>query len=232
LKKNLKHIDPELPESLGQVLSQYDFKEDFNVPEHFFKENADLLKSLSQIPMVIEDFSTPENFFEEQNKEIIGRLDGAKEEEWATPPAFFGELEQSLKAKIERKGFQIFLPWIYAASAAAVIVSAIFIFAPDKSEISEPSFTEMLEQIELSPDDMELFAETEDYCDLYLETSFGDTLVIDSLTTTALDTLTMQPSVAPPSTLKDKPVSFDDLTEEEILNYLLEEGGDDVLNDL
>ena len=131
--------------------------------------------------------------------------------------------------------------WMGIAAAACIAFLIVMIWPQNQPPVNQPSFAELLEKTELDENDLEYFATEEDYEQLLLSEIdlLTDTLIADSVRVISPPASNPLPSEKDKKEKKDikpkdkkKTPSFDDLTEEEILEFLLEEGGDDILDDL
>ncbi|MDZ4824443.1 MAG: hypothetical protein SH856_13370 [Flavobacteriales bacterium] len=174
------------------------------------------------------EFQVPSNYFEASEKKII---------------------RASAGARIISPGWKAVL---YPAMAAAAVVAGIMLFQPVNG-IQTDSFAALLEKTELTEADLEYFASEEDYYQLWMDEV--DDLLNDTIIEPMPNELQQQDSLATipnepalknipaekgnakkpidPTTPRpterqkqEKAISFDDLTEEEIWQYLLEDGGD------
>ena len=232
MKKNLRNIDPELPENVGKLLSELETVEEFLVPEKYFDETKDVLKSIGSIKYTDESLRVPDAFFENQKESILGKLSKVE--------------KKNTDRKESRKVIRLnYLPWLSAGIAASLVLATVFFFSPGKKNAEQSSFASLLEETELLPEDLEYFAEEEDYYNLYLylaesDTIIKDSLIIyeknavitkDSLIVTPLDPKKKEPTQQNTKTTAPKKISIDELTDDEILEYLLEEGDDEFWND-
>lgn len=227
MKKDIRHIDPELPHGLGNVLSEIENSDRFLVPEKYFEESESHLRSLISIPQNAEHFEVPEPFFENQKNALWQKVIGV------------GSIEEKslFTPKTPRK---IYRAWLFTGVAASLVLAALFLFSPGKKHTEKTSFASLLEETDLVAEDLEYFAEEDDYYELYLLEIETDTLISDTMLIPADSILVepVKPAMDPkPTTPKNskvapnKDISFEDLTDEEILEYLLEESDDDYWND-
>lgn len=227
MKKDIRHIDPELPQELGSILSELQNSDRFLVPDKYFEENEGLLKSMISIPQTSEHFEVPDTFFHDQKNALLQKV--------------MGDSSNSAKSLFTPKtSRKIYTAWILTGVAASIILAALFLFSPGKEKMDTKSFASLLDETELVAEDLEYFAEEDDYYELYLLEIETDTLISDTLLIPS-DSLLVEPArpaINPkPNTQKNskaapkKDISFDDLTDEEILEYLLEESDDDYWND-
>ncbi|MEY3397629.1 MAG: hypothetical protein RL220_223 [Bacteroidota bacterium] len=238
MKKHPAHIDPDLPAGTGDVLGRIVHSEEFDVPKDYFAQARSeiILKSVRQEPVPEDDF------FEKQASIIrLKTLRKESNEELLVPQGYFEKGIAIQTSSSPGQGRIFNLKWITIPAAAAAILIAFWILRPSENEIDE--FALLLEMTDIDIEDLEYFAETDDLAALYLE-SYSDTLIIDSTSVSidlVHDSLIFQEirpnaadSIALPDSKQKKqtPVSFDELTEEEILEFLLEEGGDDLFEDL
>lgn len=183
-------------------------------------------------------FEVPDGYFENSKKSILNAI-GAElsPTEFDVPEGFFERnktliLEQTKETKV----VSIF-PWkkilIYAGSAAAIAVLTWQIIGKDK-EVTQPSFADLLQQTDLNEETVLEDASLDELLNYYsseLEVIVADTTQknqVENAIDTKVDTL--QKKLKPkenikPKSKKDHP-TINELSEEEILKYLIEEGGD------
>lgn len=229
--------------------------EEFFVPEGYFEASQDQIISSASM-----DDRPMAHFFNEQQEQIIRQVkiemlrDG---NDLKVPERYFEKKEAEIisKAIPHAKGKVINMRsrslWFVAAAACAVF--AVFYFLPDKNQEQE-SFAELIQKTELEIDDLEYFASEEDYYELYIEIEESldaDTVINDTLTVKEFQENEILPSTNEPVKLDPrtglpikknkngvKPLgdedipTWDDITDQELLDYLLEEGDDDLLKDL
>ena len=183
-------------------------------------------------------FEVPDGYFENSKKSILNAI-GAElsPTEFDVPEGFFERnktliLEQTKETKV----VSIF-PWkkilIYAGSAAAIAVLSWQLIGKEK-EITQPSFADLLQQTDLNEETVLEDASLDELLNYYsseLEVIVADTTQknqVENAIDTKVDTL--QKKLKPkenikPKSKKDHP-TINELSEEEILKYLIEEGGD------
>lgn len=175
---------------------------EFKVPEGYFDRSRErLMKSIQS-----EEFKVPENYFDSSKKAILTKVAMQAE-------------EPTTRGRIVRMVFLV-------ASAAAVLVLGIVLFKNDPQPATrEPSFAELIQQTEL--DESLVFEEAT--TDEILE-YFGHELILEESDTTV---------VRPQNTKKEKKQtdikrkeiktapSIEEISEEDIIKYLMEEGGAD-----
>ncbi|MFM9985411.1 MAG: hypothetical protein ACKVOK_09290 [Flavobacteriales bacterium] len=200
-----------------------------------------------------------QTFFNDQQKDILARIkleelglnDNA---EFGVPSGYFESSSNEIVAAIaEVQNTPRVIPfhrtgharmWMGIAAAACIAFLVVMIWPQNTPVQNQPSFAELLEKTELDESDLEYFATDEEYDQLLLSEIelLTDTLIADSVK--VVDPLKPLPAadatqekekkdkkdIKPKD--KKKTPSFDDLTEDEILEFLLEEGGDDILDDL
>lgn len=223
----------------------------FDIPDHYFSDAENRI-----LAAVDSDNADQGTFFSDQQEEILMRirlenLGIPAQGEFAVPTGYFESAANALlnQASVEQAETRI-IPfyktgharmWMSIAAAASIAFLAVMIWPQDITTSHQPSFSELLEKTELDENDLEYFATEEEYDELLLSEIelLTDTLITDTLQTNPVNA--KQPA-NPQKDKKDKKdikpkekkktPSFDDLTEEEILEFLLEEGGDDLLDDL
>jgi hypothetical protein len=183
-------------------------------------------------------FEVPDGYFENSKKSILNAI-GAElsPTEFDVPEGFFEKnksliLEQTKETKV----VSIF-SWkkvlIYAGSAAAIAVLTWQIIGNEK-EVTQPSFADLLQQTDLNEETVLEDASLDELLNYYsteLEVIVADTTqknqeqnVIDTKVDTLQKKLKTKENIKP-KTRKDHP-TINELSEEEILKYLIEEGGD------
>jgi hypothetical protein len=183
-------------------------------------------------------FEVPDGYFENSKKSIMNAI-GAEStyNEFDVPEGFFEKnkaliLEQTKETKV----VSIFA-WrkilIYAGSAAAIAVITWQIMGRQQ-EVIEPSFADLLQQTDLNEETVLEDASIDELLNYYsseLEVIVTDTTQNKSsqqVIETKADTLQKKQNSKErikPNTKKDHP-TINELSEEEILKYLIEEGGD------
>lgn len=173
-------------------------------------------------------FDVPEHYFQEAATEIISGVSTSSGETRVIPFYKTGHARM----------------WMAIAAAACIAFLAVMIWPQNPVQNTQSGFAELLERTELDEADLEYFAGDEEYDELLMEEI---DLLIDTTITDTLELKTpIQPATEDPKKSekekkdkkeikpndKKKTPSFDDLTEDEILEFLLEEGGDDLLDDL
>lgn len=176
------------------------------------------------------------------------------------PDDYFNRAQENILGKLNSKGRIVPLRskalW-FSVAAAAAIAFVVFVIVPGNKRKQELSFATLLEQSDIDVDDVEYFASEDEVYDLFLafeESSLQDTLVPDSAAlpdllppsekpnakdagnNVPLDPRTglpvkISPGQVKPSANQTIP-SWDDISNEDLLEYLLEESDEDVLNDL
>ena len=229
--------------------------EDFKVPDGYFEESTELIIAAESI-----DDRPMSTFFDEQHEQIMRQLkiESLREEnEFNVPEGYFEQQEEALVKKViphaPAKVINMRSRSLWFVAAAACAVFAVFYFLPDKNQEQE-SFAELIQKTDLEIDDLEYFASEEDYYELYIEIEESldaDTIINDTLTVKEFQENEILPSTNEPVKLDPrtglpikknkngvKPLgdedipTWDDITDQELLDYLLEEGDDDLLKDL
>lgn len=175
---------------------------EFKVPEGYFDRSRErLMKSIQS-----EEFNVPEGYFDLSKKAILNKV-----ADQAEAPASTGRIVR-----------MVFL----VASAAAVLVLGVILFKNDPQPAAPaPSFAELIEQTDLDESLVFEVATTDDILEY-----FGHELILEAADTTM---------VRPQNTKKEKKQtdikrndikvapSIDEISEEDIIKYLMEEGGAD-----
>ncbi len=222
--------------------------DEFAVPENYFASQEESI--LNEVR------EGNEAFFSTQQHQILAqiKLDEAvgNKEEFTVPHDYFERAESAILARTtgSKKGARVIPMYAtgharmwYAIAAAACIAFVLVMVWPQTNEAAQPSFAELLQNTEVTEDDMDWFASDEDYYDLFMSE-------IELLTdTTIVDTNSVFQKALPDAekpeinkenkktapvkpTDKKKPLTWDDITDEELLEYLLEEGDEDLLDEL
>jgi len=238
---------------IGELLRRLNQADEFFVPENYFEHMpAEVLLRARMSTHNEQDLKAPDSYFEDASEKMMDAIQEVSvvEDEPATE-TFFEDQRRRIVDQIhhQQKVRRIHIRrWSVLAAAASFVGLTLFIWpttAPEKS-----AFASLLETTTLDEDDLDYFASDEDYYDLYLseiEDSFSDTIIDDAsgLMPTE-DSLASLPGLLDPVTglpldKKANPVkpsaydlapTLEDLSEEEILKYLLEENEDDLLNEL
>lgn len=227
---DLKIPDGYFDQSTEQILSAVSSAEE--VDPDFFEEQQERILAQARIAPLksTEDMSVPKDFFEDHQKAILQRLGAEKQ---------------------NGRVIKLMPQLLSYAAAAAVVGIAFFVLWP-KEIARQESFAALITRAEIDEADLEYFATEDDYYELYFsetEVLALDTLVNDSLSVTTPGE--MQASDADPVTLdprtglpmkKAKPgvkptdgkgvLSWDDISDEELLKYLMEEGDEELINDI
>lgn len=185
--------------------------------------------------------ASEEEFFKNQEEEIMRaiRLEALRvDNDLLVPPGYFAEMEEKVIAntRASRGRLITFKRFIgLAAGAAAAVVAGVFFYlqnaAPDKS-----AFLAMLEQETVTVEDLPYFATELEYEEILLHAVAtlpegehwlitADSLAVTPAVSAAEEnepTDTPAPDIKPVD-LEDAP-TWEELSEEEIMDYLLEEG--------
>ena len=218
MKNQKKYIDPEDPEQVEYSIPPPSDTPEFTVPTGYFNDVEDQLRAEVRFEKKM-DLEVPGGYFEDLHLRITRRI----QDEAALPS----------KSTVRHRSAQ-WIPWALAAAAAVV---AGLILLPSRPSPPD-SFSQLLEKTHFTSEEMASLAETDEIID-----RFGDEILAmddDTVVTTsppvapAIDS-TPAPAT-PPGNVKQPAtppaVTFDDLSNEEILNYLIEEGSDDLFDDL
>lgn len=222
-------------------------EEMFETPPGYFEDSA--ARILSGIDA--EASQADEPFFHEQRASILAQVSiasAAGGEEFEVPADFFGQQRTAITQKtIGRRIRSINWRTWSTVAAAALVIFAIMILWPSNREVQFPAFSYIIDKVDLDEDDMEYFASEDDYYEFYLSEvdMEEDTIIDDYIQEETIDTTVaggpaqLDPNTGlpikkeqgdvKPSGGKNTP-TFDELTEEEILRYLLEEGDNDLMD--
>ncbi|MFZ4785481.1 MAG: hypothetical protein ACOYLH_08390 [Flavobacteriales bacterium] len=175
---------------------------DFKVPEGYFDRSRErLMKSIQ-----MEEFNVPEGYFEVSKSEIINKI--------------------ACQSRASSSKGRVFRMVLYVTSAAAVLVLGVVLFKNEpQPPAAKPTFAELIEQTEI--DEALVFedATSEDILEY-----FGHELIsIDADTAVVRPEKTKKEKIQNKIKRKEnsKTPSIDDVSEDDIIKYLLEEGGED-----
>ncbi len=250
MNEEQENISSPLSDILLHCVSQIEFI----VPDNYFEENEKSL--MRQIQM--EKAFDSDDFFEEQQNQIIQltNLDGfvGQENEFDIPTNYFADSEKSIlkQVRIKEKDSKIIALYAttnarmwYAIAAAACVASIIVLVWQAASPLrAESSFASLLYQSEITEEDMEYFASDEDYDELILseinwlmDTTINDTSSVFQEVVpeqVPLDTKKENKKNKPLIKPKDnkKTPTWEEISEEELLEYLLEESDENLLDEL
>ena len=182
------------------------------------------------------DFNVPEGYFENSSKSILTSITASESSnEFDVPSGYFEKssaniLEQTKGAKV----VSIF-PWrklLLLAGSAAAIAVLTWQFVGQEKEVVQPSFADLLEQTDLNEEIVLEDATLDELLHFY--SSEINAIVIDT-SQKSVDSKTLdspptqiqknrnQEKKIKPNTKNEHP-TIDELSEEEILKYLIEEG--------
>jgi hypothetical protein len=230
--------------------------EELIVPDAYFEQMGEQVLSIVA-PM---DNDVPDAFFEEQQSLILAQAK-LKEitdsgEEWLVPNNYFEQQEKQIlqETSIDKGKVVSMKPWFWRVTSAAAIVGFAWLMFWPKEQALKPTFAQVSSIVPIDEDDMEYFASEEDYYDLYLtemEDWAQDTIVSDTISVDQLPNENVnQPAPSEPMKLdpktglplkkgstaeganSEKKISWDDISEDELMKYLMDEGEEDLLNDL
>jgi hypothetical protein len=182
---------------------------------------------------------------DQQNKQLLAlahitSIDNGHLKQWKVPEGYFekmhGQIEQHLdfQAHAPTKIIRMKPLWWTTLAASIAILIAFFVLYPDRNQLS---FENLLAEYELKDEDIEWLTESDELALIYLDESGlqdFDTLIRDSLNLKPqkLDSQSVAGSVHQPLTTKvPKKVSWDDITEDEIWEYLMDTGNAEELLD-
>ena len=232
-------------------------EEDLDVPEEYFAFNEETIILKVADTKNEEDFfqKQQEAIFSRIKLEEL-----RNDSDLVVPDGYFEKSKNEVLGNIEPSGKVISMRsrvlW-YSGIAAALLTAGVFFFMPGRKQSETAAFAELIGKTEIEIDDIEYFASEDEIYDLYFayeELAYSDTLDRDTTGISSpadqmkADELNVIPAGVPldpktglplkkapggvkPSGISDVP-SWDEITNEDLLDYLLEEGGDDILNDL
>lgn len=223
---------------------------EFETPTNYFND------AIEKINAAILNEYGEEQFFLDQQQQILSqvRLSAieSNEQTFEVPKDFFEKQESEIfkqlsKTKSVGRRIHLNIRYVGYAAAAASVVVALFVLWPIKKP-NELSFAAKLETTELDIDDLEYFADEETYYDLFLHATETDTLSTDTIgmgdpkkdlqLQETKDLEKLDPKTGFPVTNGIKPsdaektLTWDDVSEEDLMKYLLEEGDDELMDDL
>lgn len=226
---------------LGILRNQRD--SEFSAPDDYFEDTAN--KIIASVTHHQED----EMFFDSQRDQIMSEIRlrelVANNHEFDVPEGYFESAAEKTKQHLFGAKVFVLRKWMGYAAAASVILAAVFFFLPDKQNLQHESFAELINKNPVDAEDIEYFSDEEDAFDLYISLMEEDTIIVDSLKTVPDDQFSHQnDSLIPAQKLdpktglplksgqKSNAVSWDELSDEELMEYLFEEGDEEILNDM
>lgn len=216
---------------------------EFVAPDQYFED------AQNRILAAVEDDKEDDAFFAEQQSQIMSEIRLREwighADEFAVPEGYFEGSSAIIKEKVfGAKVFQL-RKWFSYAAAASVLIASLFLFLPEKRVLPEESFAELITKNPVDEDDLEYFSDEEDVFELYITLMEDDTTVVDSLQLLSPDqqvlkndSITPRVKLDPKTGLpidpskKSAPVRWDDLSDEELMQYLFEEGDEEILNEI
>lgn len=198
---SFKHI--KIPEGAqSEVWKSIPDREEWMVPDAFFEEQA---RAITQAKEVL----VPDEYFEKSAAAILSQTIGAQ------------------KTTTE-KGKVRWINWVSVSVAAAAVIGAVILFYPKKEQPT--SFADLFQKSELSDEEIIEEVSTEELIDVLPEEI---TVNIDTLINgIAADTLVFPDTIQRPIKPLDKKAlpKWDDISTEDIIEYLMENGDDDLFN--
>ncbi len=245
--------------SLAQLTkSEGERTAEFPVPEKYFDSlQTKVLAKVDELSDKVDN-----DFFEQQQNQILSRInlevlsESNGKNEFSVPENYFESTQDNIISAVApqedrtpviplRKNNTIRI--VSMVSIAASIAALLFFNFPDKPQAKE-SFAELLQKTELDDNDLDyIITEPEDIelimdeiTDVYTDTNSTDSIAGSALEKPVevkpkLDPKTGLPlkdnsKIKPSGTKND--LKLDELSDEEIMDFLLEDGGDDILNEL
>jgi hypothetical protein len=233
-----------------------DMNTEFVVPEKYFDTlPTTILANADELSIHIDD-----DFFVQQQERIVSRInlevisESSAKKEFSVPENYFESAQDNImSAVLPREDRTPVIPlkksnkirFITITSIAASIAALLFFNFPDKPDTNQ-SFAELLQNTELDDNDLDyIMTEPEDIELIVDEMTEVHTDSTDSTSGPALTKpVEIKPKLDPKTGLpvkdqttikpsdKKNDLKLDELSEEEIMNFLLEDGGDDILNEL
>ncbi len=244
-----EHINP----ALRKLLDASDVHREFAVPKDYFEHTEGFILSMLTSDEAEEDTE----FFATQQEQILSlaRLESAlpKKDEFKVPKDYFSQLENEVLAKTADAETKVVaigtgskkVIW-YVAAAAACMAFAVLLLWPTASPLgSEKSFAELLEETELSEEDVDEIVSDEVYYEIVMDNIYllADTAVVD---TNAVLKKALPDAQVPANSYEKnkkngpaikpkgpaKTLNWDSITEEEMMEFLDDEADDDLLEEL
>jgi hypothetical protein len=223
---------PHLPEAFGTGGA-------FVVPESYFEAAGDVLKALGDIPYSDTLPATAEGYFDASAESLSGlsALGEPGSGALQVPGSYFAQNKRFLKSAVAQKtrpGRLLRLVLAPGMTAAAVVAALLLRTPAEEGN----DFASLLAALPIDETHLVYFADDEDYYHLWLlgdEITDSDTTMVDTLSaarpeTATSDTATQDFSginTAPGennTSTKQKAITFDDLTDEEIMDFFFEAG--------
>ena len=199
--KSFKHI--KIPEDAqSEVWKSIPDREEWKVPDAFFEQQAQTIVQAKEVLV-------PDAYFEKSAAAILAQT-----------------VEQ--KKTATEKGKLRWINWVSVSVAAAAVIGAVVLFYPKKEKAS---FADLLQKSELSDEEIIEEVSTEEMLEVFpedIEVSF-DTLINGlPADTIGVPTDTLKKPIKP---LDKKALpKWDDISTEEIIEFLMENGDDDLFN--
>jgi len=186
----------------------------------------------------INDFEVPNGYFENSKKSILTSIGATKSlNEFDVPSGYFEKSKANIFEQTKGAKVVSIFPWkklvLFAGSAAAIAVLT-WQFVGQEKDVVQPSFADLLEQTDLNEETVLEDATLDELLHFY---SSEINVMVEDTMHKSVDpkTLETQPTQmqksrnqekrVKPNTKKEHP-TINDLSEEEILKYLLDEAGD------
>lgn len=204
------------------------------VPEGYFDTLRGAVDSRIQ-----EEIEPDQSFFDGQARQLmalakITAVDTQQDSGFRVPEGYFTQAqerilnERTVQQLPTKKVFWIRpMFWSSAAASVAVLLTWYWLQRPSASSAN---FEHLLAEVDLNENDLEWIADAEDLAMYYLDLEAApDSLLPDSLEKNIAVTDTLPPEPKQPKTpnIPPKQVNWDALTDEDIMEYLLESGDAD-----
>lgn len=197
---SFKHI--KIPEGAqSEVWKSIPDREEWMVPYSFFEEQA---RAITQAKEVL----VPDEYFEKSAAAILSQTVGAQ------------------KTTTE-KGKVRWINWVSVSVAAAAVIGAVILFYPKEEKAS---FADLFQKTELTDEEIIEEVSTEEMLEVFPEEIAADMdTLINGL---PADTLVFPDTIQRPIKPLDKKAlpKWDDISTEEIIEFLMENGDDDLFN--
>jgi|GEM_PF-5383251 len=208
--------------------------DELKVPENYFESMQECIANR------IEEEDADDGFFMSQQESILFKaktLALKEHEEWNVPADYFEKSEaailQNITRESEAKVFSL-RKMVVGIAAAASVVGAVLFLLPDKQvQPNSISFDQMLAETTLDENDFlntlsneemnSLFAEQIETVNIEAVTSgMMEEVIVEEIATTA----DIKNDIAIKPSANDKALTLDSLSEEEMMQYLLDEESD------
>jgi len=205
---------------------------EFHVPENYFVELSKSIEERTQVSEATDDF------FLEQQEEIILRVSHSlvgRKDEFIVPNDYFENAEQQAIQSTKLKGRVISLKRIAVGLAAAsCIAAAILYFIPASTNSESNTFKTMLAENPIEETEFLDLLSNEELNQLYLseidQNDFELNELAENLSIVEVENSKEKNDGVIKPTDNITTLIPDDITEDDILQYLIEEDSDEIYN--